>query len=777
MTVNPNREMIEPIVPFALQQEVGNYSEQISQLFSYVTNTISEATGLERVLISLLDANSFSVVGSIGFDHHAYPIKNSFCEIVLHKEDIVIISDTLTDPKYKDHPKVVSEPFIRSYIGYPIFHNGQVVGVVCAFSSEPVEFDETIGETLRHKANMVGIAIAADRLTSQFEIEHRLVSEAPISCLLIDAKPGWPVIFASDNCFSLLGIPSPDSISDFKLDKHIATEDRITFKDSLNYHRITPLIDLETEYQVELADGSYKNIRQVSSSEYDAQGNLSFVRLYLIDQTDQKDLELRLRSVKERSSLVIDSLDLGTWDYSVASEQYQVNQRWYEMIGLNLEEQESAADILRTRVHPLDKQRVLLEIEELIAGKREEINQNYRIKHNAGHWIWVSTFGKTVEYNDKGKPSRIIGTKRDVTESYEAAMKKQKQDALVALMSQAQQVFLKESDLRKACSSIFDALVNLAESDFGFIGERITLDNQKPALKIQAITDISWDASSRELYSRYLNDGLVFENLNNLFGQVILTETEVVSNDVPKHKHSSGTPHGHPDMDCFLGLPIKFDGVVYGMIGFANRVVGYDRELIDFLSPLLDNLGLLMKVRGIDAARAAAEDELKELATTDELTNLPNRRAFCGELDHILNRYKRYKTDFCVAIFDIDHFKQVNDTHGHDGGDAVLQQFSELVVEHKREIDVVGRIGGEEFALIMPDTSQKDALLACERIRKALAKHKFNLNDGTSIKVTTSIGLSIVVANDKAQETIIKRADEALYEAKEQGRNKTVVAN
>jgi len=747
------------------------YSPMIQKALDNVVLAVQDKLNVPDVAIALVENKELLLVSNMDECDKTVALTKQLCAKTIELNDTLSIEDICADEVCVNSDTLNESSKMSGFIGIPIRKENKAVGALHLFTENIADFTEEEIEFLHAKADAVSIALSAANFSHQFMIEHNLLSKGPISSLIIDSKPGWPTVFVSANCYNLLGLSANTNEQLFRIDDFIHPDHKTIFKRSLTFHRSTQIQDLETEYDVVLPSGEYKSIRQVSYGEYSEAGKLIYVRLYLIDQTSQKELEVRLRKVKERSSLIIETLDLATWDLDPITNFTQVNHRWYQMIGLNFEDQEPAKNVWERRLHPLDKKRVTEELDDLTAGNRDTLNQIYRIRHETGHWIWVEGFGKTVEYNSEGKPSRILGTQRDVTEQHKAIIIRQKQDALVALMSKAQEVFLEESDLRAACSSIFESLLDLAESEFGFIGERIISEKGKVALKIQAISDISWDTQSKELYSRYVNDGLVFENLDNLFGRVITTENEVISNDVAKDAHSSGTPKGHPDMDCFLGLPIKFDGVVYGMIGLANRVVGYDRELIDFLKPLLANLGLLMRVRGIDAARVSAERELKSLATTDDLTQLPNRRVFTTHVESAYQLLKRHGESFCVAIIDIDYFKSINDSFGHDAGDEVLKRFAKILLDGKRANDVIARFGGEEFALIAAKTSIEEAIIACERIRTDIEESDFS-QQVLSRKITVSIGVTQSLTGEESIDEIIKRADLALYKAKESGRNR-----
>lgn len=172
--------------------------------------------------------------------------------------------------------------------------------------------------------------------------------------------------------------------------------------------------------------------------------------------------------------------------------------------------------------------------------------------------------------------------------------------------------------------------------------------------------------------------------------------------------------------------------------------------------------------------RKAAEEKLRTLANTDELTGLFNRRYISELLIEEIRRAARYNNALSLLIIDIDNFKTINDTHGHDAGDQVLQAFSKLLLEVNRDTDKVGRWGGEEFVVILPHASSDKALTLAERVRIKVVEDGFQPVDS----FTVSIGIATYEEGDTA-ESLIKRADKALYSAKNQGKNRveTGIAN
>lgn len=169
-----------------------------------------------------------------------------------------------------------------------------------------------------------------------------------------------------------------------------------------------------------------------------------------------------------------------------------------------------------------------------------------------------------------------------------------------------------------------------------------------------------------------------------------------------------------------------------------------------------------------------SEDALADLARRDSLTLLLNRRAFDEELAEMFARQQRFGERFALLMFDLDRFKQINDTHGHAVGDDVLRATSRALAADLRPFDRLFRIGGEEFAAILSGSDGAAARMAAERLRQAVAAQTITIG-GTAIQATVSVGVAIATAGSQP-DTLIRAADAALYRAKEAGRNQVVVS-
>ncbi|HUO23825.1 MAG TPA: PleD family two-component system response regulator [Caulobacteraceae bacterium] len=213
----------------------------------------------------------------------------------------------------------------------------------------------------------------------------------------------------------------------------------------------------------------------------------------------------------------------------------------------------------------------------------------------------------------------------------------------------------------------------------------------------------------------------------------------------------------------------------------ARAIKALDLGVNDLLAKPIDPQELAARARTqikrkryTDFLRNNLDNSL-ELAVTDQLTGLHNRRYMVGQLDALVQRAIRGGPPVAALLIDIDHFKKINDSFGHDVGDEVLREFGVRLATNVRAIDLPCRYGGEEFVAIMPDTALVDAERIADRIRRFIGGSPFRVSGGADLlTVTISIGVAVTLGVGDTPEALLKRADEALYEAKAAGRNRVI---
>ncbi|MEP2704405.1 MAG: diguanylate cyclase [Roseibium sp.] len=228
-------------------------------------------------------------------------------------------------------------------------------------------------------------------------------------------------------------------------------------------------------------------------------------------------------------------------------------------------------------------------------------------------------------------------------------------------------------------------------------------------------------------------------------------------------------------LETYIGAPLLVDGEVHGTINFTSadiRKRAFTPADLQIIRQFADWIGHEIARQRDHQKLMDAKINLERVASIDDLTNTLNRRAFLERAGTEVQRYRRTKQTFTAVMMDIDRFKQINDLHGHASGDAVLKIFSGIIGGALRAVDIFGRVGGEEFCMILHNTAMDDAMLVCERLRKRI-EEECQLDHVEQV-ITCSFGLAMIAREDVEFSTLMQKADTALYEAKTSGRNKCI---
>jgi diguanylate cyclase (GGDEF)-like protein/PAS domain S-box-containing protein len=220
----------------------------------------------------------------------------------------------------------------------------------------------------------------------------------------------------------------------------------------------------------------------------------------------------------------------------------------------------------------------------------------------------------------------------------------------------------------------------------------------------------------------------------------------------------------------WLGVPLFVHGDCIGFLTLDNRRPGaYDAEIAKLALVFANQAAVAIE-------NARLFEQVQRLAVTDPLTNLNNRRYFFEVAHREMERARRHQSPLSLIMIDIDRFKEVNDTHGHLIGDMVLSHIADRLHAQLREIDVLCRYGGEEFVVLLPDTSLEAAYQVAERLRQAITEAPFQVED-IQVEVTTSLGVARMDSESDKIDDLVRDADQALYQAKAAGRNQSILWN
>ena len=314
------------------------------------------------------------------------------------------------------------------------------------------------------------------------------------------------------------------------------------------------------------------------------------------------------------------------------------------------------------------------------------------------------------------------------------------------------------------------------------------LYNYRTAFALDAVSLVLYD-SQYEIHRILEEEGTRLAELSNL---IFTTERRLLNQLyagtlTPKlgpfnaQGHSALFAKSIPKLHSVALLPLVRYGELIGSLnlGSINEQRFTQTSATDFLERLATIVAICIE-------NTTNHERLKRVGLTDSLTGVNNLRFFDQRIGEEIARALRTREPLSCLIMDIDHFKRINDRYGHQAGDQILRQTAILIRDQLRNSDVLARYGGEEFAAVLPNTNAQSAFEISERIRENIAQHEFTLKDNTqlqSIVVTISIGIAVMGAGtiptdiEPLMSTLIKKADAALYEAKNSGRNCVVVAN
>lgn len=287
---------------------------------------------------------------------------------------------------------------------------------------------------------------------------------------------------------------------------------------------------------------------------------------------------------------------------------HYVNDAAKEMLELTPDELQQDARLLFSRVHPDDRPQL---IDSLRRSTRELMPWHlvYRVvlPSKGVRWHHVDA----VPQREADGSVLWHGFVMDVSESRRVAQQLERQHRMIEAIRQAQATYISADDKRQAFEGLLDALLNVTGSSYGFIGEVIQDEQDQPAVRMHAITDIAWDAESRRAYAEQRETGMVFRNPDTLFGHALVSGEPVIANHPDSDPRRGGRPQGHPPLDSFLGVPIKVGEEMVAMVGLANQPGGYSEADIEFLQPMLGAVRQLVLAWRAQTERRRTRRELQ----------------------------------------------------------------------------------------------------------------------------------------------------------------------
>ena len=501
-----------------------------------------------------------------------------------------------------------------------------------------------------------------------------------------------------------------------KLGLYVAAPDRPAFNQILE--RAKPPGEVQTGEVALERNGQTATHVQVSVS---ALPGASGWQLVLVNTTERRDAEEKLRISEERWKLALEAAGDGVWDWSVQTGEVLFSKRFGELFGFSEQEYGHHIENWSSRIHPDDKARVLADMQAHLSGVAANFASEYRGQCKNGSWKWVLSRGAVVSRTEDAKPLRMIGTHVDITG------KKQAEEELLAAARFQQAVF----DSLAAQIAVLDRHGTVIQTNA--VWRKYALDNGLAE-------------------SPYFFGGNFLEILDRMTGHDQKT-TQAASAGIASVV-TGGASSFQFVQPFFTPLDARW---------FMMRVM----PVHDISERVVVSLEDVTELK-------AAELASQTLANTDVLTGALSRRNFLNLAEQELARSTRYELPLMVLMLDLDHFKRINDHYGHAAGDAVLVSFVKTVKDVLRESDLIGRIGGEEFAVLLPNTSLEGGRALAQRIIERVRANPVDVA-GECIAYTVSVGAGCL-SSETSFSGLLGVADTALYRAKNAGRDRLEVA-
>ena len=316
---------------------------------------------------------------------------------------------------------------------------------------------------------------------------------------------------------------------------------------------------------------------------------------------------------------------------------------------------------------------------------------------------------------------------------------------------------------------VLDEIESLTNSKISFFH---FLDAKTNSLQLQA-----WSTQTKENFCKAEGEGMHYPvDKAGVWCDAVRLKRPVIHNDYDSMIDKKGMPEGHAQVVRELVVPIVRDNVVKAVLGIGNKPANYHEKDVELVTNIANIAWFVIVEKQADEEIQMLNEKLELLALTDELTNIYNRRAFFMKGAEEIIRARRYHLPLSIIMLDIDRFKLINDTLGHDSGDYALQCVAATLVEGVREVDVVGRLGGEEFGILLPNTKIEDAQRLAERLRQRITENS-ELKCKLKMNITASFGVADYQLQIKDLDELLKNADTAMYKAKNLGRNRVELFN
>jgi diguanylate cyclase (GGDEF)-like protein/PAS domain S-box-containing protein len=380
----------------------------------------------------------------------------------------------------------------------------------------------------------------------------------------------------------------------------------------------------------------------------------------------------------------------------------------------------------------------------------------------------VVEISASLVVDDNDRVIAIQGSSRDVSARVSAEQERQAREAILHALAQAARMLFSASDKDKVMEPALAALARAVGADRVYVFENHRV---RQSGKLLASQRYEWcgPGIKSELGNPSLQ-GMDYEQVIPNWRRVLESGEAVhgLVSEMPQPERDLLEPQ---DIESIVVVPIFLDGGFWGQIGFDD--CSRQRQ---WSQPEIDALQVAAGVIGGAIHSIRVEDELRRLVSTDSLTGVRSRRAFLEQAGLLFDEAGSRNETLALLLMDLDHFKAINDNHGHPVGDEALRGFARICRQSLRPDDLVGRTGGEEFAVVLTTVGHERAIELAEKLRRNVSSQPLTIGS-VEVPLSVSIGVAVKRDDEFAFASLLKRADVALYEAKKKGRNRVESAD
>ncbi|WP_137221959.1 EAL domain-containing protein [Shewanella sp. MEBiC00475] len=467
------------------------------------------------------------------------------------------------------------------------------------------------------------------------------------------------------------------------------------------------LDEYETDKRFITKDGSIVYTHMTVACRRHVQDNTFLVIAGFLDITQQKQSQQALLQSKEHLALVLDSSELGVWDWDVVSDRISVNQYSADILGCSIEDLNLHPELWFNAIRSRDKFKFLRSINEMVKGRCISQRVEYLLTDLKGVSHWILQTGKVVDIDDRGKPLRVCGTHSDITDI------KQVEDSL------------------SIATSVYQ---NSSEAMSVFTTKGILVDSNPAFSLITGFSKEDVQGKHLRMFETDLQPKRFYQQLR-------------------KQLNREGHWHGEVWMQ-------RKNGENYLILLTINSIIQTKSQTAQFVALFSDI-----------TEKKQTEEFIWRQANYDALTGLPNRRMLLSFLNQEILLSERQDNHFALMFLDLDYFKEINDSLGHDMGDVLLLETADRLKKSVRENDLVARLGGDEFTIVLTNLADFNGVeRVAQQILKTLAE-PYILGDQIA-HISGSIGITLFPDDAKTTDTLLKNADQAMYTSKSSGRNR-----